>query len=47
MDIAVLAHQGGWDEIAVLVVPVVLIIAVVLIGQLQQRKRLEDRPDDD
>ncbi len=42
---AVLAHQGGWDEIAIVVGPLVLIVIVVLIGRRQNRADGSEPPN--
>lgn len=44
-DAAVLAHQGGWDELLLVLVPLV-VVAIVLLVANRRAKRLPHRDDD-
>jgi hypothetical protein len=40
--IAILAHQGGWDEISLVAAPIVIIIAILAIV----KRRVDAQSDD-
>ena len=49
MDTLVLAHQGGWDEILYIIVPVALIVVGVRWAEARARRRAQEEerePDD-
>ncbi len=45
-DIRLLAHQGGWDEIGLVAVPLALVAALLWVADRRAR-RIARRPDDD
>jgi hypothetical protein len=44
--IRLLAHQGGWDEIGLVAVPLALVAALLWVADRRAR-RIARRPDDD
>ncbi len=40
-----LAHQGGWDEIALFVIPAVVAILVIRWAERRAKRRSDDRSD--
>jgi len=45
-DFRLLAHQGGWDEIGLVAVPVAVVAALLWVADRRAR-RLSRRPKDD
>jgi hypothetical protein len=45
-SIALLAHQGGWDEILLVTVPIVAIVAVLAVAKRRVDKMQPDQPDE-
>ena len=45
VTIALLAHQGGWDEFLLVAVPIVVIIAVLAVAK-RRVDRMSDTPGD-
>jgi hypothetical protein len=53
-DLARLAHQGGWDEVGLFALPVIIALGAVWLVERSQRKKREasadegaDVPDDE
>ncbi len=42
-----LAHQGGWDEVALFGLPIVAALLLVRWAERRSRHRSDDAPDDD
>ena len=43
---SILAHQGGWDEIAYVAAPVVALAAILLLANRRARQLERERDDD-
>jgi len=43
---ALLAHEGGWDEILLVGVPIILIVAILAIAKKRVDKINHSDPDD-
>ena len=43
----VMAHQGGWDELAYIIIPVALIVVGVRWAEGRARRRAEKSEDED
>ena len=46
LTIAVLAHQGGWDEVLLVTVPILAIIAVLAVAKRRVDRMQPDPPDE-
>jgi len=42
-----LAHQGGWDELLVVLVPLLLLVGLLVLATRRVNAKLEDQPSDD
>ena len=41
-----LAHQGGWDELALIIGPIVVVAVLILLARRRQTEDDEDGPAD-
>ena len=46
VTIALLAHQGGWDEILLVTVPILAVIAVLAVAKRRVDRMQADQPDE-
>ena len=46
LTVAVLAHQGGWDEVLLVTVPIIAIVAVLAVAKRRVDRMQPDPPDE-
>jgi hypothetical protein len=46
-NMAVVAHQGGWDELLLFLLPIAVAVVVIRLAESRNRKRGEDASQDE
>ena len=46
MEVVTLAHQGGWDELAMVAVPLLLVSILLVVANRRANQELARREDD-